>query len=525
MFSNESHASSYQRVSEYVQNIGQEESDNTEVLETSSANSSDLASFDSYNVASELTASLSSDFSISESQDEGSQGNLFVPILGQSNGYHMSIVYDPYQPGSTSNNSSGATVLEQDLSNITDRNVVTSDTQETNYAVGGSKVNGNGTFQEDQSVWWYPDQGQPGGALRRAEQGVRQWLSDNGAQPNDEVAIVWSQGESDVGDLNSSNPDSVEKYKQATNAIFDYLKNSLGYSNVTFYLVPTGRLQAEAAPNIGLNDSAITSINEGVDLIRNAQEEIALGRDDVQLAPDYSDLNMVYEEGQIYGGSYDQDYGKWSQDIWHLGHDGLKVNGSRLAQYIALDKGQNKVISFTDSFGNSAESVSITRDGILDLNISANPSEETIAGTDNPDLIVGTLAGDTITGGNGNDVIVASQGIDELTGGSGNDVFFYDASVYPDLASHYDRITDFEVYSDRLDISEPLALAGYSGSDPIADGYVAVNPTGDNSLEVAFDPDGAGEQPANTIAILENVDVNSFQNDVNSQFIFTPTEF
>jgi len=516
MFSNiESYISRYQKVSEYVQNIEQESS-TTEALETNSVNSSSVTNFDSANVASESTTSPSSK----------SPDNLFVPILGQSNGQHMSIVYNSYQPGSTSNNSSGATILDQELSSITGENVVTSDTQETNFAVGGSKVNGNGFFQDDRLVWWYPDQNQPGGALRQAEQGVRQWLADSGAQSNDEIAIVWSQGESDVGDLDPNNPSSTEKYKQATNAVFDYLKNSLGYSNITFYLVPTGRVQTEAAANTSsLNADAIASIEKGVAVIRDAQEQIALGRDDVQLAPDYSDLNMVYEEGQLYGGSYDQDYSRWSQDIWHLGHDGLKVNGSRLAQYIALDKGENNVISFTDSFGNSAESVSIARNGILDLNISANPQEGTISGTDNPDLIVGTLAVDEITGSNGNDVIVASQGIDNLAGGAGRDVFFYDASVYPDLAAHYDRITDFEVGSDRLDVSEPLALAGYSGSDPVADGYIVVNSTGDNSLEIAFDRDGAGSQSASTIAVLENVDATGFENEINSQFIFTPTEF
>ena len=503
----ENFASRYQQVSNYMQYIGQEDI-NSEVLETNNP--------DSVDVASGLTTSLTS--------EPEPQGTLFVPFLGQSNATLMSSSFEPYKPGSTSNDTSGAIVLGQDLSSLTGRNIVTNNTSETNFAVGGSKVNGNGYYLDDNYVWWYPDQNQPGGALRQAEPGVKQWLADSGAQPNDEIAIVWSQGESDIGDIDPNNPNTAEQYKEATIEVFDYLKNNLGYSNITFYLVPTGRVQTEAAANNGLTADAIDSMEQGVEVIRSVQADIALERDDVQLASDYSDLNMVYEEGQIYGESYDQSYDQWSQDFLHLGHDGFKVNGSRLAQYIALDQGQNNVISFTDSFGNPAQSISIFRDGILDINVSANPSQGAIAGTDNPDLIVGTLAADEIIGGNGNDVIMASQGIDTLTGGYGSDIFFYDALVYPDVATHYDRIVDFEVGSDRLDISEPLSLAGYTGSDPVGDGYVMVN-SSDNSLEIVFDPDGAGEQPVSTLAILDNVDAAGFQTDVNNQFIFTPTEF
>ncbi len=155
---------------------------------------------------------------------------------------------------------------------------------------------------------------------------------------------------------------------------------------VTFYLVPTGRVQAEGAANRGLSESAIEAMGQGAAIIREVQSEIALERDDVQLAPDYSDLNMIYEEGQIYGDSYDQDYAIWSTDFWHLGHDSLQVNG--------------------------------------------------------------------------------------------------------------DRIVDFEVGSDRLDLSELLILSGYEGSDPFGDGYITVVSSGQNSLEVLFDPDGAGAQPS-----------------------------
>ena len=162
------------------------------------------------------------------------QETLFVSFLGQSNNQNMSIVYDPYQQGSLANDTSGAIVLNRELSDISGSNVVTSDTPETNFAIGGSKVNGNGYYQEDSTVWWYPEQNIPGGALRQAEQRLDSWLSEKGATATDDIAIIWSQGESDVGDVSSGTDTAREQYKQSTLAVFDDLRRSLNYDNINF---------------------------------------------------------------------------------------------------------------------------------------------------------------------------------------------------------------------------------------------------------------------------------------------------
>ena len=46
---------------------------------------------------------------------EEGRKTLFVPFLGQSNGEFMSWIYEPYQPGATSNEDSGAIVLDREL--------------------------------------------------------------------------------------------------------------------------------------------------------------------------------------------------------------------------------------------------------------------------------------------------------------------------------------------------------------------------------------------------------------------------
>ena len=467
-------------------------------------------------------------FSPHKSYDHGFKdaNSLYVPFLGQSNARYMSFVYDSYRPDLLDNDVSGAMVLEQKLAQEINGDIVTSDTVETNFAISGSKIYSNNDFLDDSKVWWHPEESIPGGALRQAEEGLDSWLSEQGAQPKDEIAIIWSQGEADA--LRNSSPQNPlvrEKYKQSTLAVFDYLRSSLNYADITFYIVPTGRLQEEAAIARGWSSQEIDLVKQGTAIVREVQAEIALERDDIQLTSDYSDLNMVYEEGLIYGDSYDQQYTEWSQDIWHLGHDGLKVNGDRLAQYIAVDRGESNVISYINSFGEPAESISLSRNGLLDINISEEVSQGLILGSDLPDVVIGTQGADNIVAGDGDDLVMASSGVDNIAGGAGKDVFFFDSAVYPNVTLHYDRILDFELNGDRLDISELLKLSGDISSDPISDGYITVNSLTENSLEVQFDGDGIGGETGNTLAILENIDPLAFQGELANQFIFMPTEF
>lgn len=450
---------------------------------------------------------------------------LFVPFLGQSNAKAMSWIFEPYKPESTANKTSGAIYLDRELTSILGSNIVTNDTRATNFSIGGSIVNGDSRLYEDRYVWWYLEQNKPGGALKIAEQGWNNWLKQQGAESTDEIAVIWSQGEADIHQLSTGDPAVRKQYKQSTNAIYDYLSSKFDYANITFYLTPTGRMNHEGATNRGLSPEQIATIDRGLDIIQEAQTEIALERDDVQLLPSYADLDMIYEEGQTYGDSYDYEYDRWSTDNWHLGHDGLKVNGIRIAQYIALNRGENYVLNYTDGKGNSADSIALSRAGLLDLNISNNASLKPIQGSNFVDVVVGTTAADNIFGKDGNDVIIASQGRDVLTGGAGNDVFFYDPLVYPDTISHADRILDFELGSDRLDVSELLKLSDYTGSNPIADSYITTASLNRTSLEVKFDADGAGTQAPSSLAILENVDSVNLRNELANILIITPTEF
>ena len=446
--------------------------------------------------------------------------------VGQSNARNVSSIYESYSNSEIFNrDTSGATFLQEKLDSLVDNRVITGDDDETNFSVDASIVYSDSFSQNDSRVWWYPDRNLPGGALKTVEQRLKNWLAENEAQTTDEIAIIWQQGEADaLRNRSSTNPLDREEYKQSLTAVFDYLSDSLNQEKTTFYILPIGRFQSEAAINRGWSLSDIKLINEGRDIVKEVQAEIALERDDIQLTSSYEDLRSLYEEGQLYGEEYEEHNPDWSTDLWQVGHDEIKVNSDRIAQYIAVDRGESNVISYVDSSGEFAESISLSRDGLLDLNISAQTQRSTIQGTEAPDVIVGTIAADRIVARLGDDVIVASSGNDTITGGEGNDVFFF-KPLDNNVSFGDNLIRDFEPNRDRLDISELLNQAEYTGNEPIEDGYIKISSVMTDSLAVQFDSDGIGENSPTTLAILENVDPMAFQEDISSQFITIPTEF
>jgi parallel beta-helix repeat protein len=65
----------------------------------------------------------------------------------------------------------------------------------------------------------------------------------------------------------------------------------------------------------------------------------------------------------------------------------------------------------------------------------------------------GTNAADSIDAGAGNDTIDGGAGRDTLTGGTGADVFHFSAATDSNDADGQDRITDFDVSMDKIDVS------------------------------------------------------------------------
>jgi Ca2+-binding RTX toxin-like protein len=119
------------------------------------------------------------------------------------------------------------------------------------------------------------------------------------------------------------------------------------------------------------------------------------------------------------------------------------------------------------------------------------PASATINGTPGRDTLDGTDADNKIVGGFGGDT---------LTGGKGSDAF-----VYTSIRDAGDTITDFTVYQDRIVLTDLLRSIGYSGTDPIADGYVKFVLNGSTAtLQIDQDGNGTAAVPRNFLT-LQNV--------------------
>lgn len=131
-----------------------------------------------------------------------------------------------------------------------------------------------------------------------------------------------------------------------------------------------------------------------------------------------------------------------------------------------------------------------------------NSYGNTVNGGDGADQIRGSQMVDTINGEGGNDKIMGLGGADLLSGGAGNDQFRYYTATDSGLGANADRIIDFVIGSDRINIAlidADAATAGdqafaFIGSDAFAaNGIGQLRYTNSGSdLLVQADTDGDG---------------------------------
>lgn len=88
--------------------------------------------------------------------------------------------------------------------------------------------------------------------------------------------------------------------------------------------------------------------------------------------------------------------------------------------------------------------IDLSDDGITRI---AGGGATALSGGAGDDILSGGAAADTLSGGAGDDLLIDGGGTDLLTGGAGADVFVLD------LDGATDRITDFDVARDRIDLS------------------------------------------------------------------------
>jgi uncharacterized surface anchored protein len=167
------------------------------------------------------------------------------------------------------------------------------------------------------------------------------------------------------------------------------------------------------------------------------------------------------------------------------------ANGS----YVVIERQPSGYYSVTDIDGTDDNHVFVNINGVDSI---ANKFLEVtqIAGTASPDVLVGTAIGEAIGG---------YKGQDTLTGGGGRDQF-----LYTETSDGVDIITDFAIGQDQIDLSQIIQNElNYTGSDPIADGYVVIANYGSVGSMIQIDFDSNGELVPKDVVFLDGVsDIN-----------------
>ena len=112
---------------------------------------------------------------------------------------------------------------------------------------------------------------------------------------------------------------------------------------------------------------------------------------------------------------------------------------------------------------------------------------DTLLGQKGNDKLYGGAQRDRLSGGGGRDLLVGGRKADILTGGGGRDVF-----AYSSIRDAGDRITDFQVGRDKIDISKLLAGSSYRSRDRFGSYVRVVSSSGGAIVRVDSNGDAVG---------------------------------
>jgi Ca2+-binding RTX toxin-like protein len=138
-------------------------------------------------------------------------------------------------------------------------------------------------------------------------------------------------------------------------------------------------------------------------------------------------------------------------------------------------------------------------DGVTNVVLTGSAAQ-TVTANNEGDTITSNDYGSTIIGGTGNDTLIAGHGADQLTGNGGDDSF-----VYNYLPWNAGSITDFNTASDTLNLSGIMQSIGYTGSNPVADGYLTFQSDGNGNTQVFVDSHQSSDPWPTLITTLDGV--------------------
>ncbi|MCW3782659.1 calcium-binding protein [Defluviimonas salinarum] len=116
--------------------------------------------------------------------------------------------------------------------------------------------------------------------------------------------------------------------------------------------------------------------------------------------------------------------------------------------------------------------------GAPGLNLNGDEADDVLTGAAADDVILGGSGNDLLQGGGGDDILVDGAGSDTLSGGAGRDLFVLLTDGAPD------RITDFDINYDRLDLSDFTLLYSVSALKITSTAIGATITYGDEVVEI-----------------------------------------
>ena len=123
---------------------------------------------------------------------------------------------------------------------------------------------------------------------------------------------------------------------------------------------------------------------------------------------------------------------------------------------VGTDTIQSSVtFSLANALVSNVENLTLT--GTADINGTGNGLVNTITGNTGNNILDGGTGNDILSGGTGNDTLNGGIDKDTLTGGVGIDTFVFQFGQ--SLVSNSDRITDFAIGTDRIDLLTQTGLA------------------------------------------------------------------
>ncbi|WP_156146681.1 VCBS domain-containing protein, partial [Salinivibrio sp. KP-1] len=281
------------------------------------------------------------------------------------------------------------------------------------------------------------------------------------------------------------------------------------------------------AGNYGANAALTGTVQNGID---SDMTKMDLYQNETLLFDDdhwFNDLSVrVYDQNQQLLDTLNPDSGSNSFTAGQQGTYYFEIvsnNGSNDTEsyeiYLTLDS-SNAVLpepehqfEYTTSNGSYMDSALVDIIAIDDQTLEGNyqseilaagTGDDTLIGNEGDDSLLGNHGDDTLDGGLGDDLLIGGQGDDTLTGGLGSDTFAFLSGDQGSIgAEAVDRITDFDVQKDILDLSELLIDEDQDGAN--LEDYLTLedNDQGEATLYIA----SAGDNQIDQHVVFENLSV------------------